>query len=466
LALQAKKAAEDAAASSMEASLSGLKLERKKGQIAAQNALVGAGGTGNLIDNIKQMKLHAEGFTNAAVEKFRAQAIKDFLVGKDVNDATVIEDAKKAAQEAIDKQGAGAIGNAAMDALPIQEKIEMLKNLTAPLIESLKSLGPEGEVVAAIAQGSFAITTAWSDVGDVFSRTAEDVGGKANSMEKAIAVAEAVASTVAQTAAIMAAASQARIASIDAEIAAEKKRDGKSAQSLSKIKGLEKKREMMAKKAFNQNKKMQMASIIANTAAGVMGVIGHDSAKVGIFSIALAAIVAAMGAAQLAIVAGTSYQGGGSGIGSTTPKSIGVGERSSKVDLGKSAGGAGELAYLRGEKGIGSSASDFRPGAFAGKRYRAAGGTAYVVGEQGPELFLPEVPGQVVSNDNAASMGAPMNVSFQISAIDSTNMEDMLTNQRGNIISMIREAANSHGTGFLEGVDVSTYQDQMQVETR
>jgi hypothetical protein len=70
---------------------------------------------------------------------------------------------------------------------------------------------------------------------------------------------------------------------------------------------------------------------------------------------------------------------------------------------------------------------------------------------------MPEVPGQIVTNDNAAAMGAPVNVSFQISAIDSTNMEDMLTTQRGNIISMIREAANSHGAGFLEGVDISTY---------
>ena len=47
----------------------------------------------------------------------------------------------------------------------------------------------------------------------------------------------------------------------------------------------------------------------------------------------------------------------------------------------KGGGGAGELAYLRGEKGVGTSSADYRPGAFAGKRYRAAGGAAYVVGE-------------------------------------------------------------------------------------
>ena len=56
-------------------------------------------------------------------------------------------------------------------------------------------------------------------------------------------------------------------------------------------------------------------------------------------------------------------------------------------------------------------------------------------------------------------MGAPVNVNFSVSAIDCTNMQDMLTTQRGSIISMIREAANSHGSGFLENVDVSTYDE-------
>ena len=81
------------------------------------------------------------------------------------------------------------------------------------------------------------------------------------------------------------------------------------------------------------------------------------------------------------------------------------------------------------------------------------------MGEQGPELFMPEVPGQVVTNDNATAMGASTNVSFNVSAIDSTNMQDMLTSQRGNIITMIREAANSHGSGFLEQVDTSAYDE-------
>ena len=456
---KAAVAAQAAALSAKDAALKGLDVEKAKAHLAARSALIeGAGGMGNLRDNIKQMQMHAEAFRAAAVEKFRQQAIKEFANKDKLEGAALVAAAQKHAEELIAGQGGeDAIGRAAIDKLPMIEKLKLIGNMSAPLIEQLKQLGPQGELASVVAQGALAMADGWSSVGEVFNRTAEDGTKSAGAMEKAIAVANAVATTVSQTAAIMAAASQARIAAIDAEIAAEKKRDGKSAQSLSKIKGLEKKREAMARKAFEQNKKMQMASIIANTAAGVMGVIGHESGKVGILSIVLAGIVAAMGAAQLAIVAGTSYQGGSSGIGSSAPKSIGIGERSSKVDLGRSGNASGELAYLRGERGVGSSASDFRPGAFAGKRYRAAGGTAYVVGEQGPELFMPETPGQIVTNDNAAAMGAPVNVSFQVSAIDSSNMQDMLTSQRGNIISMIREAANTHGSGFLEEVDVDSY---------
>ena len=195
-----------------------------------------------------------------------------------------------------------------------------------------------------------------------------------------------------------------------------------------------------------------MAQTIANTAAGIMAAIGQG----GIPGLIFGGIIAAMGAAQLAVIAGTSYQGG-SASAASVPKSIEIGERSNKVDVAQSGAASSELAYLRGEAGRGRSASDFKPGGFMGNRYRAYGGSAYVVGEQGPEIFTPEVPGRLITNDNIASMGTPVSVSFNVSAIDSTNMQDMLTTQRGNIISMIREAANSHGSGFLEEVDVSTY---------
>ena len=331
-------------------------------------------------------------------------------------------------------------------------KLTALKETLSESFEMLSTLGPEGELASAVGQSAFVISDSWMNVSAGISKGVEG-------MEKASLIASAVASTISQTAAVMAAASQARIAAIDGEIAAEKKRDGKSKESLAKIKGMEAKKEAMARKAFEQNKKMQMASIIASTAAGIMGIIGNETIKVGSLAFAMAALVGAMGAVQLGIVAGTSYQGGGgsAGAGVGTPSSIAVGKRNNSVDLSKSKSAGGELGYMRGESGIGG-AENFRS-AFYGKKSRAYGGnTGYVVGEQGPELFMPDRPGSIITADDTEEMtGSSAPIVFNISAIDASGVEDVLIEQQGNIIGMLRNAANSYGGEFLEEIDESMY---------
>ena len=71
------------------------------------------------------------------------------------------------------------------------------------------------------------------------------------------------------------------------------------------------------------------------------------------------------------------------------------------------------------------------------------GATGYVVGEQGPELFMPDRPGTIVPADDTAAVGGNTNVTFTINAIDASGVEDVLAQQQGNIIGMIRNAANS-----------------------
>jgi hypothetical protein len=53
--------------------------------------------------------------------------------------------------------------------------------------------------------------------------------------------------------------------------------------------------------------------------------------------------------------------------------------------------------------------------------------------------------------------GQSQNVNFNINAVDAAGVEDVLINQRGNIIRMIREAANENGERFLETIDTQTY---------
>jgi hypothetical protein len=66
------------------------------------------------------------------------------------------------------------------------------------------------------------------------------------------------------------------------------------------------------------------------------------------------------------------------------------------------------------------------------------------------------VPGRIVPSDKINNAPA-QNVNISISALDAAGVEDVLTRQRGNIIGMIREAANSYGEKFLETVDTTVY---------
>ena len=325
----------------------------------------------------------------------------------------------------------------------LQDKINFMKAATQQMSDELKKLGPEGELISTVTQGAFTIATSFT--------TAFNTAG--DGMKKAGAIAQAVGDSIGAINAMMQASAQASIAKMDDQIAAEKKRDGKSAESVAKINAMEKKKEAVKKKAFETNKKMMIAQAIANTAAAIMATAASNMGAP--WAIPMMAMMAALGAAQVAVIAGTSYQGGGSAAAASGPSSISMGSRNNTVDLATSRSASGEIAYMRGEEGSGR-AETFRP-AFSGYKNRAEGGnTGLIVGEQGPELFVPQIPGRVVPNDDMVA-SAPTNVSFNINAIDASGVEDMLVAQRGNIIGMIRQAANSYGQDFVEEVDTSTY---------
>ncbi len=68
---------------------------------------------------------------------------------------------------------------------------------------------------------------------------------------------------------------------------------------------------------------------------------------------------------------------------------------------------------------------------------------------------MPETAGNIIPSGKET--GRMTNVNFSISAVDASGVEDLLMNQRGNIIAMLREAANEHGQMFLEGVQDKSY---------
>tara|TARA_R110000764_G_scaffold32813_2_gene73890 strand:- start:2386 stop:7236 length:4851 start_codon:yes stop_codon:yes gene_type:complete len=310
--------------------------------------------------------------------------------------------------------------------------------------------GEDGAMISGMFSLSATMLTSFDNMKSGFDEL-KDKGDKATNEDKLKAYAgalEGIGNIMGQLGALSAASAKQKVAGVDKEIAAEKKKDGKSKESLAKIQALEKKKEAIERKAFERNKKIQMAQIIVNTAAGIMKTIGET----GFFGLPLALIIGAMGAAQLSMVAGTSYQGGGSAATVSAPSSIEVGKRDNKVDVSKGAS-AGETAYLRGGTGLGTNANSFRPGAAAGMKSYASGGDV-LVGERGPEVISPLSPFEVTPNDK---IGGTSNVNFTINAVDAAGVQELLQTQRGNIIGMIREAAHEHGEEFMEPVNVEAY---------
>jgi len=328
----------------------------------------------------------------------------------------------------------------------VGDKIGAIADYTSPMAAELAKLGPEGEYMSAAIMGAMSM-------GETFSNTFDKMTEKGASTSDKISAGLAGASAaVGALQSIMAAKSKAAVAGVDNEIAAEKARDGKSAASLAKIKALENKKEKMKKKAFEQNKKMQMAQIVMSTAVAIMSAIQGPPGLP--WSAVFGGMAAAMGMAQLSAVASSSYQGGGSSSSAAMPSAVSVGSRSASVDLAKGNNASGEQAYARGASGTGTGMTNFKPtGAFSGHKGRASGG--YIVGEQGPELFMPEIPGEIIPSGQET--GGMTNVNFSISAVDAAGVEELLMNQRGNIIGMLREAANEHGEMFLESVQEKSY---------
>ncbi len=327
-------------------------------------------------------------------------------------------------------------------------KILTLVEGTRTFDEALSALGPEGEAVVAIKSGLMATSMAVLDCIDKFEYAS-------TSSEKFQAIAAVASAAVSVISTALAASADAKIANIDREIAAEQRRDGKSAESVAKIEAMEKKKDAIARKQFNTNKKLMMAQAIIATAAGVAQALSY-----GPLGIPLAVLIGALGAAQLAIIAGTQYQSTTSGAktAAAMPR-LTIGKRGDTVDLAKQNNNVGgELGYLRGAQGAGSNSANYSVvgSAYGGNLPRGYGNAGFIVGEKGPERIFPEVP-MTVRPNNDNDMSRPIDATFNIQAFDASGVEDMLQNQKGNIISMLRDAANSNGSGFMENVNVSVY---------
>lgn len=329
-----------------------------------------------------------------------------------------------------------------------QDSFAAFNAISAVTMSQLSSMGEEGQIAAQFI-GGIQIMSAG------MQQFAKDVETNGVTITNSLMLASAMLSGIQQ---MLNANSNKKISNIEKEIAAEQKRDGKSKESLAKMDAMEKKKDAIARKQFNTNKKLMMAQAVMATAAGIAGALG--SPPVGPWNIALAAMIGAMGMAQIAIIGGTQYESSYTPKAVETPSTLSIGKRSDSVNLamGPNANAGGEVGYLRGAAGTGTSAANYSTigSAYGGELTRGYGNRGFIVGEKGPELITPETPINVTpANDTATS--APVNATINIQAIDSQGVQDVLVAQKGNIIQMLRQAANASGQRFLEDVNVNVY---------
>ena len=75
----------------------------------------------------------------------------------------------------------------------------------------------------------------------------------------------------------------------------------------------------------------------------------------------------------------------------------------------------------------------------------ARAGSPYLVGERGPELFVPNTTGQVRSNESMGSGGNTANVTFNINAFDTKDAVQTLVENRDTITAIVSDSFNKQG---------------------
>jgi len=103
--------------------------------------------------------------------------------------------------------------------------------------------------------------------------------------------------------------------------------------------------------------------------------------------------------------------------------------------------GAAEGGQVRGQRAEGGSVLR-----------RASGGrttqtNAYLVGERGRELFVPNQDGEIVSNERLQQLGT--NVNFTINATDVKGVKELLIDNRAVIVNIVNSALNQKGKPAL-----------------
>ena len=103
-----------------------------------------------------------------------------------------------------------------------------------------------------------------------------------------------------------------------------------------------------------------------------------------------------------------------------------------------------------GPVGYGNQKGKANGGAIGYRGARAMGGNvgtggAYLVGERGPELFVPNSAGTIVSNESMGGRMGETTVNFNINAVDAAGFDELLLSRKNLIVGTIQQAFRQQG---------------------
>lgn len=86
-------------------------------------------------------------------------------------------------------------------------------------------------------------------------------------------------------------------------------------------------------------------------------------------------------------------------------------------------------------------------GGFRANGGNVQAGQAYMVGERGAEMFVPQQSGTIIPNQKVNT--GTTNINFTINTVDAQGVDELLTNRRSTIINVINDALNRQGKEAL-----------------
>ena len=83
---------------------------------------------------------------------------------------------------------------------------------------------------------------------------------------------------------------------------------------------------------------------------------------------------------------------------------------------------------------------------YQGRRFGGPVGSrdSYIVGENGPEVFTPGATGRIIPNEQLGN-SRPVAITFNIDATDAASVDQLIVERRAMITNMVRQAVQEKG---------------------